>query len=93
MNGYGSGDLYARCDLVWDGPIEGALRKIASTAGYHFRVEGKEPANPVNVHLKIVDRPCLVALRELGLQTGDREGIIVNEGARSITLKYLGGAE
>lgn len=87
----GSGDLYTKMDMTWDGPLDGALRKVASTAGFKLIVEGEPPIDPVLVHVKLKDRPCLAVLREIGLQTGPREGIMVNEGSRTITLKYSGG--
>lgn len=89
----GSGDLYTKMTLVWDGPIEGALHRVASKSGFKFNVEGYEPKTPVMVHVRLEERPCLAVLREIGLQTGPREGIMVDEAARTITLKYSGGSK
>lgn len=86
----GSGDLYTKMSMTWDGPIDGALRKVASTAGFRFIVEGQEPETPVMAHVRLEERPCLAVLREIGLQTGAREGIMVDEASRTITLKYSG---
>lgn len=86
----GAGDLYAHMDLHWDGPIEGALARVASHAGYKLQVDGEAPKVPVNVHINIKDRPCLAIFREIGLQTGPREGVHVDENLRLVTLRYLG---
>ena len=86
-----SGDIYGKMTLEWDGPIEGALAKVTSHAGFRLAVEGKAPKNPVQVHVKMIDRPCIAILREIGLQTGPNEGVLVNEGARLVTLKYVSG--
>lgn len=87
----GVGSLYTKMDMTWDGPIEGALREVASTVGFRFNVEGKTPLTPVLVHIKLKERPALAVLREIGLQTGASEGVIINEDSRTIVLKYLGG--
>lgn len=86
----GSGSLYVKMDMTWDGPIEGALREVASTAGFRFNVEGDAPVAPVIIHVRLKDRPALAVLREIGMQTGASEGVIINEDTRTIVLKYLG---
>jgi len=87
-----SGDLYGKMTLEWDGPIEGALSRVASHAGFRLVVEGKEPKNPVQVHVKMVDRPCIAIFREIGMQTGPGEGVLINENARMVTLRYVAGS-
>lgn len=89
----GMGPLYARMDMTWDGPIEGALREVASTVGFRFTVEGEAPLTPVLVHVNLKDRPALAVLREIGMQTGASEGVVVNEDTRTIGLKYLRGKQ
>lgn len=89
----GTGDLYASFDMCWDGPIEGALSRVAARAGFKLIVEGKAPITPVMVHVRLKNRPCLAILREIGMQTGPREGIIVNEPARTILLRYTDDAK
>jgi len=85
----GSGDLYGHMDFVWDGPLEGALSRVAAHAGFRFEVQGTPPKSPVIIHVALKDRPCLNIFREIGMQTGPREGIHVNEDMRLVTLRYL----
>ncbi|MBQ7607680.1 MAG: DotD/TraH family lipoprotein [Desulfovibrionaceae bacterium] len=83
------GDLLRRMDLLWDGPIEIALARVAAQAGFRFEKEGKEPETPVCVRVHLKDRTCLAILRELSFQTGAGEGLAVSEEERTITLRYI----
>lgn len=82
------GNLQLRMDLVWHGPIEGALERVAARIGYKFGVSGNPPVTPLLVRVKMLDRPALLILREIGLQTGKTEGLEVDETLRSISLTY-----
>jgi hypothetical protein len=87
----GSGDLYSRITLRWTGPIEGALSEVASKIGYKFEVEGKPPGTPAIVHVKLIDRPALSVIRDIGLQTGPGENLELDESLRLVRLTYTGG--
>lgn len=87
-NPVGSGDLQTKMSLDWHGPIEGALAYVAAHIGYKFIVSGQRPATPLFVHVKLLDRPVISVLREIGLQTGKSEGVNVDAPSRSISLIY-----
>ncbi|MDR1856851.1 MAG: DotD/TraH family lipoprotein [Desulfovibrio sp.] len=84
----GEGDLYRRISLVWEGPMEGALARVAASIGYTLDVRGKRPASPRLVHAKLLDRPALAVIRELGLATGSDEHLEVDESLRLLRLEY-----
>ena len=88
---YGTGDLYTKTSLVWDGPIEGALSSIAAKVGFKFLVEGAPPAVPLLIHVKQLDRPALAIIRDIGSQTGPGEGVALDEHMKTIRLIYKGG--
>lgn len=88
---YGTGDLYTKTSLVWDGPIEGALSSIAAKVGFKFLVEGVPPVVPVLIHVKQLDRPALAIIRDIGSQTGHGEGVALDEQMKTIRLIYKGG--
>ena len=80
--------LSTHMDLIYDGPMDLALMRVAAVAGFRFSVEGRKPQTPPLVHMYAKDRSCLAILRELGAQTGLNEGILVSEQARTIVLRY-----
>ena len=82
------GGLAEKMDLIFDGPLEAALARVAARSGYRLDIQGEAPQSPLLVHLRMKDRPCLDILRELGMQTGSREGIVVSEVMKTITLTY-----
>lgn len=84
----GSGDLYSAISLNWDGPMEGALSDVASKVGFKFLIEGKERPTPLLVHVRLIDRPAIMVIREIGAQTGPGEGVLVDESARTLRLIY-----
>jgi hypothetical protein len=84
----GTGGLYDKLALTWDGPIEGALSFIAARIGYKLTVDGKAPVTPPIVRVRMLDRPALYVLREIGLQTSKGVGLEVNEPSRVIRLVY-----
>lgn len=83
------GDLYSKMNLHWDGPIDGALARVAAHAGFKLIIEGDEPTVPPHVHIRMEDRPCLAIFREIGMQTGAREGVVVSEEGRFVVLRYI----
>lgn len=88
-----SGDIYSKMTLEYSGPLEGALAKLASGIGYKLEVEGKVPVTPVIVHVKQIDRPALTILRDVGMQTSQKEGVELNEELRLIRLIYVDGGK
>ena len=84
--------LATRMDLSFDGRLEDALRFVSATSGYRLRIAGK-PYREVLVHIRRHNAPCLEILRELGLQTGKSEEIVVNEEEKSIALTYIGAKQ
>jgi hypothetical protein len=74
------GDLGMRVDLVYEGAIEGAVERLCAMIGWQFVVEGrKKDRVPLIVHVKQKDRPALAVFREIGLQTGPRHGLEIDE--------------
>jgi hypothetical protein len=89
-NPVGAEGLYENLSLTWDGPIEGALSFIAARIGYRFTISGRAPVTPHIVRVRMLDRPALYILREIGLQTSKDVGLEVDEPSRAIRLVYPG---
>ncbi|MDR0465849.1 MAG: DotD/TraH family lipoprotein [Deltaproteobacteria bacterium] len=85
---WGNGSLYEPMTLVWNGPIEDGLSRIAARIGYKVEISGKSPVVPLMVRVKQINRPALSILRDIGEQTGPHEGIELDESLRLIRLIY-----
>lgn len=74
--------------IPWDGPIEAAVRQLATQAGFNFKVAGKPPVIPVLVQL--TNQPASISdlLRNLGLQAGTRADVYVYPAQRIVELRY-----
>ena len=94
-NPMGTGSLYDPMTLIWNGPIEDGLVKVAAHIGYRFEREGPAPPTPVMVKVKLIDRPALSIIRDIGAQTGPDVGVELSEPQQLIRLLYKkrGGAK
>ncbi len=89
----GSGPLSEPADLVYDGPLTGALEKLCARTGFRLAVRGRPKTAPAFVHLRARGRPALELFRELGLQTGPYERLRLSEPERLAELVFLDPAE
>lgn len=74
--------------VEWTGPLAPLVSRIATQAGYRFRVTGKPPAVPVVVDIDAVNEPLVEILRNAGQQGAARAGVVVDAGNRVIEVRY-----
>ena len=74
--------------MPWDGPVEAAVRQLATQGGYTFKVSGKPPVIPVLVQLTSEPATLSDLLRNVGLQAGSRADVLVYSAQRIIELRY-----
>lgn len=72
----------------WIGPIEPVAQRLADRAGYKFQTLGEQPPVPIIVSLKVVQKPVIEVLRDLGLQSGRRADIVVDAQRRVVEIAY-----
>lgn len=88
------GPLSSPMSLTYDGVLQGALEKICAATGMQLHVTGTAKTDvPCLVHVRARDTPARQILRDIGLQTGPEERIVVSEDMRSIELHFLSTAE
>lgn len=84
-------ELTREIDVQWSGEIGQFILEMASAANYRVVVEGRIPPVPVLVFVRgryrIGD-----ALKEAGVQAGDRAGVILRPQFRKVVLTYVDGA-
>ena len=74
-------------DFKYAGPAVKAARAVATVAGYKFIVDGKPNADEPWVYIDIKKEPLNEALKELGLQTGEKVRIELH--AKIMRYRYL----
>ncbi len=78
-----------RVDLKYSGPAAHATRVIAKLSGYHYVEDGHGSPPDLWASIDLRGQPLMVALRELGAQTGDLAEIQVYPAARVIRFQVL----
>lgn len=86
-----TGSLAAPVSLVFDGPLEESLERVCALTGFRLETEGEKPDIPTMVHVRMTARPAISVIREIGLQTGPKEKITVDETGRRIVLERVKG--
>lgn len=72
----------------WNGPAKAALEYIGMLTGYSTTSMGQKLAVEPMVSLNVIQTPAHLILQDIGIQIGDRAGILVKESSREITLVY-----
>lgn len=85
---YAPQELRRIVTVDWVGPIEPIMRKLADRAGYDLQVNGDTPPAPVVVNLNVKQKTVIDALRDLGLQAGQRADVVVDPDHRLVELNY-----
>ena len=85
--------LLKRVDFDWIGPLDGAVRALAGTAGYAFETAGARPARPVMVRMNAKNRPLIVIFRDMGLQAGSAAAVTVDAARGLVLLDWTGGGK
>ena len=83
-----TGEAAYRMTLNYDGPMEEAVSAVARMIHFRVTVSGRAPVVPeiVSVHMR---RQCVQAvLEDIGLQTGSRVGIDLNNARHRIAIRY-----
>jgi len=81
-------ELMRSVSIEWAGPVEQITQRLAERVGYTFDVIGLRPPVPVVVTLKVVEKPVIDVLRDLGLQGGQRADVIVDAENKTIEVSY-----
>ncbi|WP_192484560.1 MULTISPECIES: DotD/TraH family lipoprotein [Cysteiniphilum] len=84
------GVLSQKVTLVWNGPIQPVIEKLAKIAGFTFQVYGNPPAIPIVIVLNQANdwQSILDTLRSIDVQTKGGASIYVNAKEKIISLRY-----
>ena len=85
-----SAAMALRVSVLWKGPAEPILAKLAEESGYEFKTIGKKGSMPILVGVDVKDQPVLDVLRSIGLQMGDRATVRVSQRDKMIEVAYVG---
>lgn len=85
-----SAAMALRVSVLWKGPAEPILTKLAEESGYEFKTIGKKSAMPLMVSVDVKDQPVLDVLRSIGLQLGDQATVRVSQRDKMIEVAYAG---
>lgn len=80
--------LSRQASLNWNGPVESAVSRVASAAGYHLRVLGSKPSIPVIVNVNARNERLGTILRNIRLQAEPTVTIKTYPSSRVIELRY-----
>lgn len=83
-----AGGLSRQASLNWYGPVEPAVSKIATAAGYQLHVLGNKPAIPVIVTVNATNQPLAMILRNVTFQAAPTVTITVYSSKNVIELRY-----
>ena len=83
-----SGAAAVRMTLDYDGPMEEAVRAVARMIRYRVTVAGRAPVVPEIVSVHMRRKTVQSILEDIGLQTGARVGIDLDNARRRITIRY-----
>lgn len=84
------GPLTQRVSVLWKGPAEGILAKVAEDTGFRFKTVGKEPAIPLIVNIDVKNEQVVEVLRSIGLQLGAAANVNVSLREKVIEVVYAG---
>ncbi|WP_440616321.1 DotD/TraH family lipoprotein [Cysteiniphilum sp. 6C5] len=82
--------LAQKVTLVWNGPIQPVIEKLAKIAGFTVQVYGNPPAIPIVIVLNQANdwQSILDTLRSIDVQSKGGASIYVNAKEKIISLRY-----
>ena len=81
-------ELRRAVTVNWIGPVSPITKSLADRAGYRFNILGTSPPVPLVVTLDVENKPLIEALRDIGLQLGNRADIRVDANKKLVELHY-----
>lgn len=81
-------ELRRAITIDWVGPVEPMVQTLANRAGYRSSVVGTSPPVPIVVSLDVQNKPIIEALRDVGLQMGQRADITVDSARHVVEIHY-----
>lgn len=75
-------------NFKYTGPASKTAEAISKIAKYHLKIEGPKPAIEPWVRINLKDQPLNEALKEIGMQTGQKVKIELHESAKLMRFIY-----
>lgn len=83
-----AGPLIKKITLRWNGPAKPAVQMITKMIGYEFRESGTAPVNMLPIDIDVNQRAAFKVLEDIGLSTGNKIGVLVNEKLKLVQIVY-----
>ena len=83
-----TGAAAERVTLDYDGPMEEAVTAVARMIRYRVTVAGRTPVVPEIVSVHMRRKSVQAVLEDIGLQTGARVGITLDNSRHRIRIRY-----
>ena len=83
-----TGAAAVRITLNYDGPMEEAVSAVARMIRYRVTVSGRAPVVPEIVSVHLHRKSVQAVLEDIGLQTGARVGIDLDNSRHRIRVRY-----
>ena len=85
-----AGELDRVVSLQWNGPLDGAVKRLAETIRYRTAISGSAPKGDVNVTVDPVPRRVYDILQALGDEVGAQATVRVDQQHQLIEVIYHG---
>ena len=83
-----TGEAAYRMTLNYDGPMEEAVAAVARMIHFRVTVAGRAPVVPEIVSVHMRRQIVQAVLEDIGLQTGSRVGLDLDNARRRIAIRY-----
>ena len=80
--------LLTKLPMRWNGPLEPALKTVAKSIGWEFRVSGRRPVQSIIVQINSRDMAVFEIVANCGHQAGKNAAVIISENSRTIEVIY-----
>lgn len=80
--------LFTKLPMRWNGPLEPALKTVAKSIGWDFRVSGSKPVQNIIVQIDSRDMPVYEIVAHCGHQAGKQAAVIISEEMKTIEVIY-----
>jgi defect in organelle trafficking protein DotD len=85
-----AGELDRVVSMQWNGPFDGAVKRLGETIGYSMTIAGSVPQGGVNVTIDSAPRRVYDILHGLGDQAGDAATVRVDQQHQVLEVIYHG---
>jgi defect in organelle trafficking protein DotD len=85
-----AGELDRVVSMQWNGPLDGAVKRLGETIGYSTAITGTVPQAGVNVAVDPIPRRAYDILHGLGDQAGDAATVRVDQQHQVLEVIYHG---